>query len=62
MKITEVFNVKVIREREVIEQCYDDVLEDVLNDVGYTKEHITKTLKDEGFTYICVNGGVVKSV
>lgn len=59
MKITEVFNVKVVREREVIEQCYHDVLEDVLNDVCYTKEHIVKTLKNEGFTSISIDGGVV---
>ena len=42
MKITEVFNIMVVREREVIEQCYDDVLEDVKNDVEYTKNILLK--------------------
>lgn len=59
MKITEVFNVRMVRERDVIEQCYDDVLEDVLSDVAYAKEYIVKTLKDEGFASISIDGGVV---
>lgn len=59
MKITEVFNIMAVREREVIEQCYDDVLEGVKSDVEHTKKHIAKTLEDEEFTVISVDGGVV---
>ena len=49
MKIKETFVIKVTRTREVIEQCHDEVFEDVKGDIENSKKHIASVLEKEGF-------------
>lgn len=49
MKIIETFVITATRTRDVIEQCYAEVYNDVLTDLPFSERHIEKALNKEGF-------------